>query len=338
MGAEGLLSKSLQAPNSDPHWPMLTFIAGEIELRQGEVGSARRAFRSLAEWGSTIELDQEDSGTWGGSALTILGFWRWLGVLEREERADTEAVTEAIAVALRLTSTRFYRAMLESGLLPSLPQLEESLARKLAHLAWETRHPKRRMLFLEGLSTYTTNRLSPRDRAIVDELMSDGFLDPTHLQLFRAKRLLALVTTRPEEDRAITLLKRIWDDTSLSKKLRAEAGYLWCNAMRRRGSSREIIQIVPEVIELSDDDEIAEMALYRRAMTQDDQILFERDMEQLISKYPDGFLSDNALYQLATRSMFRGDLHEAIERSQRLQGVPRPHDYEDSAYLFRQWD
>ena len=333
LGTEGLLSKSLQVPISDPNWPMLTFIAGELELQHGEVGSARRAFRSLAGWGSTIELDQEDSDTWGGSALTILGLWRWLGILEQEEPADTEAVTEAIAVALRLKSTRFYRAMLESGLLPGLPQLEESLAQKLGHLAWVIGHPKRRMLFLEGLSTYTTNRLSPRDQAIVDELISDGFLDPTQLQLFRAKRLLALVTTRPEEDRALSSLKRIWDDASLSRKLRAEAGYLWCNAMRRRGSSREIIQILSEVIELSDDDEIAEMALYRRAMTQDGQVLFERDMEQLISDYPDGFLSDNALYQLATRSMFRGDLHEAIERYRQLQGLPRPHDYEDSAYF-----
>ncbi len=331
--AEGLLSKSLQVPNSDPNWPTLTFIAGEIELRRGDVGNARRAFRSLAEWGSAIELDQEDSDTWGGSALTILGLWRWLGILERDESTDTEAVTEAIAAALRLKSTRFYRAMLESGLLPGLPQLEESLARRLAHLAWKIRHPKRRMLFLEGLSTYTTHRLSPADQAIVDDLISDGLLDPTQLQLFRAKRLLALVTTRPEEDRAIRLLKSIWDNASLGKKLRAEAGYLWCDAMRRRGRSSEIIQILSEVIQLAGDDEIAELALYRRAMTQDGQRLFERDMEQLISHYPDSFLSDDALYQLATRSMFRGDLHEAIERYQRLQGLPRPHDYEDSAYI-----
>lgn len=331
--AEGLLSKSLRVPNSDPNWPTLTFMAGEIELRRGEVGNARRAFRSLAEWGSAFELDQEDSDTWGGSALTILGLWRWLGILEREESTDTAAVTKAIAVALRLKSTRFYRAMLESGLLPGLPQLEESLARRLAHLAWEIRHPKRRMLFLKGLSTYTTHRLSPADQAIVDNLISDGLLDPTQLQLFRAKRLLALVTTRPEEDRAIRLLKSIWDNASLGKKLRAEAGYLWCDAMRRRGRSSEIIQILSEVIQLAGDDEIAELALYRRAMTQDGQSLFERDMQQLISDYPDGFLSDDALYQLATRSMFRGDLHEAVERYQRLQGLPTPHDYEDSAYI-----
>ena len=331
--AEALLSESLQVSDSDPNWPTLAFIAGEIELRRGNVGSASKSFRRLATWGSSIELSANESDSWGGSGLAVLGLWRWLEILEGENPTPADRVSEVIEVALRLKSTRFYRGMLDSGLLPGMPQLEENLAGRLAHLAWEIEHPKRRMLFLEGLSTYTTHRLSPEDQAIVDELIGDGLLDPRHLQLFRAKRLLALVLTRPEEDIAIELLRGIWDDASLDPDIRSEAGYLWCYYMRTRGNRREIVQILSEVIALADDEQVAEMALYRRAMMQNSQPLFERDMEQLISGYPDGFLTDDALYQLATRSLFRGDLEDAVARYSQLQELPRPHDYEDSAYL-----
>ncbi|MDE0124819.1 MAG: tetratricopeptide repeat protein [Bryobacterales bacterium] len=331
--AERLLSESLGAPDSDPNWPTLTFIAAEIELRQGNTGNAGRSFRNLAKWGSSTEPDPQESGSWGGSGLAVLGLWRWLEILEDQDAAPADRVSEAIEVALKLRSTRFYRGMLESGLLPGLPQLEEDLARTLAHLAWKTGHPKRRTLFLEALGTYATHRVPPEDQVIIDELIGEGLLDSRHLQLFRAKRMLALVLTRPEQDIAIELLRSIWDDTGLGRNIRSEAGYLWCHYMRRRGNPQEIIRILSEVIELSNDDEIAEMALYRRAMTQNTQPLFEKDMELLISDYPDGFFSDDALYQLATRSLYSGDLEDAIERYRQLQELPRPHDYEDSAYI-----
>ena len=331
--AERLLSEGLEAPDSDPNWPTLTFIAGEMELGRGNTGNAGRLFRSLAKWGSSMEPHPQESGSWGGSGLAVLGLWRWLENLEAQEAAPADRVSEAIEVALKLRSTRFYRGMLQSGLQPGLPQLEEDLARMLAHLAWKTGHPKRRMLFLEALGTYATHRVRPDDQAIIDELIGDGLLDPRHLQLYRAKRMLALVLTRPEQDIAIELLRSIWDDAGLGRNIRSEAGYLWCHHMRRRENPQEIIRILSEVIELSNDDEIAQMALYRRAMTQNTQPLFERDMELLISDYPDGFFSDDALYQLATRSLYRGDLEDAIERYRQLQELPRPHDYEDSAYI-----
>jgi len=331
--AERLLSEILDVSNSDPNWPTLAFLAGEVELRRGNIGNAERSFRQLATWGSSTEPNTDESDSWGGSGLAVIGLWRWLEILEGDEAALADRASEAIEVALKLKSTRFYRGMLDSGLLPGLPQLEEDLTRMLAHLAWKSEHPKRRTLFLEGLSTYTTHRLSPEDQAIVDELISEGLLDPKQLQLFRAKRLLALVLTRPEEDIAIELLRSIWDDTSLGANARSEAGYLWCYYMRRRGDRREIIQILSEVIQLANDDQIAEMALYRRAMTQNSQSLFEQDMEQLISDYTDGFLTDDALYQLATRSLFRGDLEDAITSYSQLQDLPVPHDYEDSAYI-----
>ena len=113
--AERLLSESLGAPDSDPNWPTLTFIAAEIELRQGNTGNAGRSFRNLAKWGSSTEPDPQESGSWGGSGLAVLGLWRWLEILEDQDAAPADRVSEAIEVALKLRSTRFYRGMLESG-------------------------------------------------------------------------------------------------------------------------------------------------------------------------------------------------------------------------------
>ena len=59
--AERLLSESLNVPDADPNWPTLAFLAGEIELRRGNIGDAERSFRQLATWGSSTEPNTDES-------------------------------------------------------------------------------------------------------------------------------------------------------------------------------------------------------------------------------------------------------------------------------------
>ena len=334
-----ILSESLTLDDTDPNWPTVTFVIAEIELSNGNARAAKAAFRSLAVWGSSKSTKTDSHNT--GNVLATIGLWRWLRMLATERHPRAREVETAIDVARELENDRFYRRIVDSqsrgsGLLPTLPQLKGAIARTLARLAWKTKHPLRRMLFWESLKVSNTPELPTcEEQLLEEELISEGSLDEESTRVAKAIRVLQLVRPTREKHAALRVLKEIWDNHYLATDLRCEAGYNWCYYNRFNSRQRtEMIGLLSQVLEIAMDDEVAQLALFRRAMMNAGHFdLFQKDLRELIRRYPRSSLRDDALYQLAMRAFAEGRIEKSIEIFQELRSLEIPHDREDESYI-----
>ena len=337
-GIEEFLTGSRSAARKDPNWPILTYLLGEAHRLRGETERARDAFRGLASWGVSDYPNGPYKDTWGGSGLAIVGLWRWLQILDEHGPTDADQLKQILDVASQLQETRLYSGMIQAGMLPALPLMAEDVARRLAHVAWKNGHAEAISLFLDFLTINSGHELEPIDQEIHAEILRRNLVDPERLQLFRAKRLLSLVKTREQQKRAAKMLKELWDNRQWPADIRAEAGYEWANYNRMQSDRGQLVEILTEVLELAEDQRLAEKALYRRGLVhnrgrrEEDTELFRADMLELLHRFPRGQLSDDAIFQQASEYLFDADLENALSNFEKLQNLPWPHDYQDSAY------
>ena len=335
---EEFLAGKRSASQESPDWPTLTYLLGEAHRLRGETERARDAFRGLATWGVSDYPDGPYDDTWGGSSLALVGLWRWLQILDDHGPSDAEQLDQILDVASKLQEARLSSGMVRTGLLPALPLMEEGVARRLAHVAWKNGHPAAPSLFLDFLTINSGHEFDRVDGEIHAEILRQGLVDPERLQLFRATRLLRLVKSREQQRRAAGMLLELWENRQWPADVRAEAGYEWANYNRMQSDREQLVEILTEVLELATDRRLAEKALYRRGMIHnrgrlaEDTELFRADMLELLDRFPGGQLGDDALFQLATEYLFNSDLEHALSHFEKLRNLPRPHDYQDSAY------
>ena len=335
---EEFLSGSRSAPPEDPNWPILAYLQGEVHRLRGDTERARKTFRQLASWGTYDHPNGPYNDTWGGSGLAIVGLWRWLEIMDEHGPTCPDEVDRILEVASQLQETRLYSSMVQTGLLPALPLMEEDVARRLAHVAWKNGHPEATSLFLDFLAIDSNYELDPTNREIHAEALKQDLVDPERLRLFRAKRLLSLVRTREQQRHAAAILEELWKNRQWPADVRAEAGYEWVNFNRRQRDRQQLVEILTEVLEIAQRPSLAEKALYRRGLVHNrgsrekDAEFFRTDMLELIRRFPGGRLGDDAFFQLATDYLFDADLDNALSNFKKLQSLSRSHDYQDSAY------
>jgi soluble lytic murein transglycosylase len=325
----------------DPEWPVVRYLEGESLLHAGRSGDARESFRALAAWAASTYPQGPYGDTWGGSALAVAGLWRWLQVMDREGAKDPQEVDDALRIAAALAETRLYGGMTRSPLLPALPQLEEDSKRLLAHVAWKARKPEAGALFLDFLTVSSGGRLDAIDEEIRQSLLRSGTVVEHRLDLFRARRQLALVRTEERRKQAQESLKRIWNDAGAPADVRAEAGYEWANSRRgQKEDKAEVIAVLTGVLELAPAGPVADRALFRRGTVYNadapsgrDFAAFRDDMLRLLADFPKSGLADDALWQLANEYLFRSELDTALEYYAKLRDFTGPNDFKDSAYF-----
>src|SRR3990172_4738510 len=125
---EAVLAETRNALRTDPNWPALTYLVGEVYLKRKDVEQARATFRDLAVWAASDQSAGPYKDQWGGSGLAAIGLWRWLRIVDLHG-GTPEEVEQALNVAAALQGTRLYTGMVRSGLLPALPLIEEDAAR-----------------------------------------------------------------------------------------------------------------------------------------------------------------------------------------------------------------
>jgi soluble lytic murein transglycosylase-like protein len=329
---EALVTGHEKAAPDDPSWPTITFLVGEIERQRGNTERARAAFSGLASWAASDHPGGPYGDTWGGSGLAVLGLWRWLQILDQRGPAKPEEVGRVLDVAEKLEETRFYSRMVRSGLQPGLPLVAEDVADRLAHVAWRNhRQDLARSLYLEFLEIDSGGELGDIDRQIEAQLLGRGLATRQRLDLFRARRQLALVKTKAQKDEAARTLRKLWDDRQAPTDVRAEAGYEWAD-YERREMNRELVPVLSEIVAMPGGTPVAANALYRRGMLQGGDALVA-DMLELQRRFPRSAVTDDALFQVATEYFFRPDLDKALLYFKELGDLPPPNNYQDSAYL-----
>ena len=337
---EAYLLDKLKLARDDPHWPTLTYLRAEAHLRRGDTELARADFRELASWAASGHPHGPYGDTWGGSGLVAVGLWRWLQLMEAKGPASTGEVDEVMKVASALEETRMFSGMVRSaGLLPALPLLEEDIARRLAHIAWSNKRAEAPELFLNFLKIESSGKLAGTDLKIQDEILRRGLFTRDRLELFRARRLIDLIRTKAEKERAARTLLHLWEDPEVAPEVRAEAGYEWANFKRAQPNRQQLLAVLTDVVKLSGDGPIAEHALYRRGTVHNrgrqEKVVeaFKSDMLELRRRFPNGGLTDDALYQLAAEYLFEPDVGTALGYFSELREFAGPNDFQDSAYF-----
>ena len=165
------------------------------------------------------------------------GLWRWLQILEEHGPEEPDELDRLFEVASRLQETRLYSGMVQTGLLPALPLLEEGVTDALAHVAWnDGRFEDAISLFLDFLAVDSRGVLDGIDDEIRNEILEQGLATPARLDLYRARRQLGLVRPQAKQDLAAQTLKQLYENPEVPADVRAEAGYEWANYMRLRGT------------------------------------------------------------------------------------------------------
>lgn len=338
---EGLLSGEPGMVKEDPNWPTLSYLLGEAHRQRGESEKARGAFRELASWAVSNPPYGPYNDTWGGSGLAVIGLWRWLQILEEHGPSNPEEVDHVLAVASKLQETRLYSGMVQTGLLPAMPRLEEDVAKRLAHVAWKHQRPEATSLFLDFLTIDSHGEPDKIDEQIKGKLLTGGLVDSNRLALFRAMRWLSLVKTRQQKEQAAEILKGLWENQQVPADVRAEAGYEWAYYKRMDNNLRqEILAILTKILEMTGDQALAEKALYFRGRVYSydrppalkNLKAFRTDMMDLVRRFPHSRLADDALYQLATEYLYEPDLDHALPYYEQLRSFQGLSDYQDSAY------
>ncbi len=337
---EPYLSGKRAFAREDANWPSLTFLLGEAQLQRGLDEQARSSFRGLAVWAASDDPRGPYGDTWGGSGLAAISLWRWLQLLEANATDNSNEIGEAIAVAAALQKTRLYSGMMRGGwVLPALPLLQEDIARQLAYIAWTTRRPESTALFVDYLKIESTGELTQTDLEIQKEIIRQGVFTPERFELFRARRLIGLVRTSADKERAAGALKQLWADPGVDTEVRAEAGYAWANYKRLQKDRQELVTVLTDVMQLAKTGPIAERALFRRGTLHNRgwqekvNAEFKADMLELAVRFPNGRLADDALFQLATEYLFEPDVATALEYFTKLRNLNGVNDYLDSAYF-----
>ncbi len=349
---QAVLAETRNASPADPNWPMLTYLLGEVYLKCNNVGQAREKFRDLAVWAASDQSARLYKDRWGVSGLAAVGLWRWLKILDehgsKSGGVDQGEVAQALEVAAALQKTRFYAGMVRSSLLPALPLIEEDVARRLAHIAWKAKRPETMGLFLDFLSIDSTGELDETDKLIRQKMLDEHRAMPARLDLFQSRRQLSRVTIQSRRDIAAKKLEQLWRNQNMAAEVRAEAAYELGNFYRqcerkegRKEKREDVIAQLTSAFELENGVGLtAEKALYRRGMVQNScepkqPGPFFEDMKELLRRFPNSPLADDALYQIATELLFgeQKNHDQAFSYFRKLREFKGENNWLDSAYF-----
>lgn len=309
---------STLTPDS-PTWPVYAYLLGEVLRLRGNAFEARKVFSELASWAAA---DPYHDGN-GGSSLASVALWRWLQLISGDASPDRAEAARLLEVYQKLKDTRLMRGMFQAVVLSTLPQMEEDITRRLAILAWSTGRTDHALrLFLQYLTIARTAELSPPETQMVQRLLTSGLASADQLTLFRGERLLDLGSY----DEAAKLLTQA--RKSDIPDVHNRAGLSLARLRRIQGAPRKVVaELLGSVIQEATDPEVAETALFQQAIVLNREGLgrdvpgFLRDLNQLIENYPQGHLTDDAMFQLGRYWQYTGDVDQAVSYFERVRAL-----------------
>jgi soluble lytic murein transglycosylase-like protein len=338
---DSILEQARAASRTDPLWPMLTYLTGEAHLKRNDVERARSAFRELSAWA----VAERGAGPYqdgkGGSGLAVIGLWRWLRILD-QHGGSAEEVGQALEVAASLQQTALFDGMVNGGLLPALPLVEEDIARRLARVAAAAGRREALDLFLDFMSVDTTGVYDESDQRLRERMLDEEVATPERLDLYQLRRQVSRIKLAERKRESAVKLRQLWENQFAPTEVRAEAGYEWGNYHRGSDDKKpDVIAALSSAYELAAGrGSVAERSLYLRGMVHNrgatrNADAFFADMQRLLERHPKGRMADDALYQVATEHLFgaRRDVDRAFSYFERLRAYDGPNDYLDSAYV-----
>jgi tetratricopeptide (TPR) repeat protein len=309
-----LLQKSLS--NNDPMWPVDTFLRGDLYRLRKNTREARRAYRSLAEWGSNHPYKDG----LGGSGLAPVALWRWIEIAESDQPVDKEEVSRLLDCRRKLQATPLAMGMFSAPLLETLPQVQEETVRGLTRLAWLAgKKNEAELLFLQYLQLARTKERTDVEDQVWQSLVKSGQASEDRLTLLVAVRLNSL----GQSETAASMLREVLN--SNDPDVRARASYELARLERLHGLPEpRLVSLLSQALDDASDPRLSQQILLARAAAynlpaQGD--LYVRDLRQLVTDYPNGSMADIALYQIARYYQSTGDTDGALKYFTLLQNM-----------------
>ncbi len=326
-----ILAPYKELTETSPIWPIYTFLSGEVYRLQKDVGKAREFYWALTEWAFN---DPYEDG-WGGSGLVCLALWRWLQTINMYNKLDYDEGVHIIDIAERLMETRLICGMFSSPIFSGLPQIEEDIWRRLAILSWSVGDKDRaQRFFLNYLKVASTAELGDVETKLKDLVLSSGSASRDRLTLWRGKRLYTLKMYND----AFELLSEARN--SMNQQVKAEADFYLANIKRINGEPHvEIVKLLTSVIENVTDPNIAQEALFLRAILYNREgndrnvNKFLEDLSNLIENFPRGHRADDALYEIARHYQINGSAEKALQYFARLRNFKGRNDWINLAHF-----
>lgn len=316
---------------TDPLWPVVTFLQGEVYRLRGEADAALRAYQSLVEWAATDPYHD----TWGGSGLATVALWRWTHALAAQPAPEPTQVNRLLTAAEQLRPTRLMRTFFKMSLIviDTFPQMEEDLVRQLARVAYAAgKTDAAQQYFLQYLALAQTADLDATDTALYNHFITSGAETAERLALLRGKRMMNLQRYADAEP----LLRQALN--SKDTNLQAEANLYFARLQRYRGENREtLIALLNQIIAQATQPDVIQDALYERAITWNrrgkdrNEQEYLKDMQQILRDFPQGRLTDTILSQLAQHYESANDLDNAFDYYAQLRQATKKQDVMQNA-------
>ena len=289
----------------------------EIHLLRGEIPEAHQGYRALVQWSTA---DPYKDG-WGGSGLAAVALWRWLQIVGNSPNLNKQEVEQLLVSAQKMQQDRLFRGMVSTPLLESLPQVEEESGRTLARLAWLTGHRNEAVrLFLDYLQVARSKERNEVEQQIWRYLVETRQASNDRLALLVAIRL----STLGQRETAAAMLTTLLESTD--SDVRARAGYHLALLLKnKRGAHPMALDRLSKALEDAADPRLFQEILFERSVIYDlpgkgyDAARSIQDLKRLIAEFPDGSLSNEAMYQLGRRFQDQGDTEQALKYYGQLQ-------------------
>jgi soluble lytic murein transglycosylase-like protein len=318
--------------SASPTQLLQSFLVAEIYGLRGESDASYALYESVIE--SAFRDDGGEGDAAAAKGLAVFSLLRAIRLLSQAPEPDNEKAMRLIDLVWPAISDRTFRGAFEVPVLGGFPRLEETLLREFAILAWSVGETDTAMrAFMKYLEVASDIKPSSQDKEITDRIIASRMTSASELALIRGKCFYKL---RRFDDAAIFLNAAL---TSDDPEIRAEAGYLLARTRSSAGAPRkEVTGLLTAALAETADPDRAQAILFYRAtvLNRDgpgrDADGFIRDMTQIIERFPEGEMADDALYEIARHYEAEGDFAEALDYFARLRAHPGPNNWLASSY------
>jgi soluble lytic murein transglycosylase-like protein len=281
-------------------WPVYSFLLGEVFRLRGDAGQAQKMYQGLLEWAVAGSQPNDQDG----SGLAGLALWRLLQI-QGTTAISLQEKEKLLKNGSNLLKNRLVRGMfLPANFLSSLPQLQEEILHGLIALAWSLgKKTEAQQFFIDYISVARNGKLNPIETKLYKEAISSGVLSDDLVSLYFGKRLEKL----GDQAGASEWLNKARQSTD--PQVRASASYYLADLQHRAGQkcgNPEMFELIHTAIQDSSDPDTIQKALFLRSKIfirencrYRDVSEFKDDLNQILTKFPQGALADDALHQLA---------------------------------------
>ena len=314
-----------------PVAPLFEFMLAELYRRCGDVERAHWLYSDLVDEAFHDSL----GGSWVGDVVTSLSLLESARLLGSSRGHRQAEIRRLVRLAQPFVTTGTPHRALDLPVLGGVPQAEEIMLKDLGLLARHAGLDSAALsFFTEYLEASSTLELGPDDIDLMGYLASSGLTSSEELSLIRGKRLCAI----RRFDEAVPWL---YDAISSDKPgVRAEARYYLSRAILvQEGRTQEAIDLLNLALDETNDHGLIEKILFFRAtgparrMGRQGAAEFVGSLTELVERFPNGDLADDALYELARYYADAGDLERAFRYFSELREHPGPNDWIESAHF-----